>query len=75
MSRFEVLRVLEKDVLNSGRLLLMLAGLLLAAMAGVDVVSAQSPVDYDTDDDGLIEIEWLEQLDPTKGPLSAFLSA
>lgn len=29
----------------------------------VETVSAQGPVDYDTDDDGLIEIEWLEQLD------------
>jgi len=66
---------LEKYALNSSKLLLMLAGLLLAAVAGTDVVSAQSPVDYDTDDDGLIEIEWLEQLDPTKGHLAAFLSA
>ena len=36
--------------------------LLLATMAGINGVSAQSPMDYDTDDDGLIEIEWLEQL-------------
>ena len=29
---------------------------------GLNFVSAQSPIDYDTDDDGLIEIRWLEQL-------------
>ena len=36
--------------------------LLLAATAGLNFVSAQPPIDYDTDDDGLIEIQWLEQL-------------
>ena len=61
-----MLRVLEKNVLNSSKLLLMLIVLTLVAVAGTDVVSAQSAVDYDADDDGLIEIEWLEQLDPAK---------
>ena len=39
--------------------------LLVAAAALVDAgsVGAQGPVDYDTDDDGLIEISYLEQLD------------
>ena len=69
MPRFEVLRVLEKNVLNSSKLLLMLIGLVLVAVAGTDVVSAQSAVDYDTDDDGLIEIEWLEQLDAVRWDL------
>ena len=69
MSRFEMLRIVEKDVLNSGRLLLMLTGFLLVAVAGADVVGAQSPVDYDADDDGLIEIEWLEQLDAVRWDL------
>ena len=32
-------------------------------------MSAQSPVDYDADDDGLIEIEWLEQLDAVRWDL------
>ena len=43
--------------------------LILAAMAGLNIVSAQSPVDYDTDDDGLIEIEWLEQLNAVRWDL------
>ena len=33
------------------------------AQSGVESVSAQSPVDYDLNDDGLIEITYLEQLD------------
>ena len=49
--------------------------LMLGVMAGLNGVAAQSAVDYDADDDGLIEIEWLEQLYPTKGPLAALLSA
>ena len=36
--------------------------LILAAIMGLNIVSAQSPVDYDADDDGLIEITYLEQL-------------
>ncbi len=36
--------------------------LVLGAMAGLNIVSAQTPIDYDKDDDGLIEIEYLEQL-------------
>ena len=43
--------------------------LMLGAMAGLNIVSAQSPVDYDTDDDGLIEIEWLEQLNAVRWDL------
>ena len=43
--------------------------LILAAMAGLNIVSAQTPVDYDTDDDGLIEIEWLEQLNAVRWDL------
>ena len=36
--------------------------LMLGATAGLNIMIAQSPVDYDTDDDGLIDIERLEQL-------------
>ena len=43
--------------------------LLFAATAGLNGVSAQSLVDYDADDDGLIEIEWLEQLDAVRWDL------
>lgn len=43
--------------------------LLFQAMAGLDGVGAQSAVDYDADDDGLIEIEWLEQLDAVRWDL------
>ena len=43
--------------------------LVLAAMAGLNGVAAQSAVDYDADDDGLIEIEWLEQLDAVRWDL------
>ena len=43
--------------------------LILAAMAGLNIVSAQSPVDYDADNDGLIEIEWLEQLNAVRWDL------
>ena len=43
--------------------------LVLGAMAGLHIVSAQSPVDYDADDDGLIEIEWLEQLNAIRWDL------
>ena len=69
MSQFEALRILEKNVLNSSKLLLMLISLVLVAVAGTDVVSAQGAVDYDADDDGLIEIEWLEQLDAVRWDL------
>ena len=40
----------------------LLVALVLGTMAGLNIVSAQFPVDYDKDDDGLIEIEYLEQL-------------
>ena len=43
--------------------------LLFAATAGLNGVSAQSPVNYDSYDDGLIEIEWLEQLDAVRWDL------
>ena len=43
--------------------------LLFSATAELNAVSAQSPVDYDADDDGLIEIEWLEQLDAVRWDL------
>ena len=43
--------------------------LLLTVAAGLNVVGAQSAVDYDADDDGLIEIEWLEQLDAVRWDL------
>ena len=43
--------------------------LMLGAMAGLNGVAAQSAVDYDADDDGLIEIEWLEQLDAVRWDL------
>ena len=69
MPQFGMLRVLEKNVLSLSKLLLMLICLVLVAVAGTDVVSAQSAVDYDTDDDGLIEIEWLEQLDAVRWDL------
>ena len=39
------------------------------AMAGLNGVNAQSPIDYDSDDDGLIEIEWLEQLNAVRWDL------
>ena len=40
----------------------LLVALMSSTMAGLNIVSAQFPVDYDKDDDGLIEIEYLEQL-------------
>lgn len=43
--------------------------LLLGATAGLNGVAVQSAVDYDADDDGLIEIEWLEQLDAVRWDL------
>ena len=43
--------------------------LLFTVTAGLDGASAQSPVDYDADDDGLIEIEWLGQLDAVRWDL------
>lgn len=33
-------------------------------------MSAQAGVDYDADDDGLIEIKWLEQLDVVRWDLN-----
>ncbi len=59
--------------MNAKKLVAILAALtfalLFAAMAGLNNASAQSPVDYDADDDGLIEIEWLEQLDAVRWDL------
>ena len=43
--------------------------LMLGAMAGLNIANAQSPVDYDTDNDRLIEIEWLEQLNAVRWDL------
>ena len=43
--------------------------LMLGVLAGLNIASAQSPVDYDADDDGLIEIEWLEQLNAVRWDL------
>ena len=40
-----------------------------AGLTGTQRVSAQTPVDYDTDDDGLIEIRYLEQLDAARWDL------
>ena len=53
----------------SVRLAALTVALMLGAMAGLNDVGAQSAVDYDTDDDGLIEIEWLEQLDAVRWDL------
>ena len=39
------------------------ADLALGAQGGVRIASAQSPIDYDLNDDGLIEVTYLEQLD------------
>ncbi len=47
----------------------LLVVLLVGAVAGPDGVGAQGAVDYDADDDGLIEIEWLEQLDAVRWDL------
>ena len=44
--------------------------LMLGVMAGLNMVSAQTPVDYDADGDGLIEIEWLEQLNALRWDLN-----
>ena len=43
--------------------------LLFTMNAGLNVAVAQSPIDYDADDDGLIEIGWLEQLDAVRWDL------
>ena len=43
--------------------------LMVGAAVGPDGVGAQGAVDYDADDDGLIEIEWLEQLDAVRSSL------
>ena len=62
--------------MKSKKLISTLAALLIALLfswiAGLNVVSAQSPVDYDTDDDGLIEIEWLEQLSAVRWDLNLY---
>ena len=57
-----------RNILNVVAATLSIA-LMLGAMAGLNIVSAQSLVDYDADDDGLIEIEWLEQLDAMRWDL------
>ena len=44
-------------------LIVLVAALLPAGSISGESVSAQTPVDYDSDDDGLIEITYLEQLD------------
>ena len=43
--------------------------LLLVAMTGLDIASAQSLTDYDADDDGLLEIKWLEQMNAVRWDL------
>ena len=43
--------------------------LLLVTMAGPNVASAQSLTDYDADDDGLLEIKWLEQMNAVRWDL------
>ena len=43
--------------------------LTLMATSGMNAASAQSLTDYDADDDGLIEIEWLEQLNAVRWDL------
>ena len=43
-------------------LIALVAALLLFRLMGRESVSAQAPVDYDSNDDGLIEITYLEQL-------------
>ncbi len=40
--------------------------LIIPALGGAPAASAQSPIDYDKDDDGLIEIAYLEQLDAVR---------
>lgn len=66
--------ILESVNLNPKKLLGLLAApsvaLLFVTVTGLSVVSAQSAVDYDADDDGLIEIEWLEQLDAVRWELN-----
>ena len=51
------------------RIVALSIALLFIVTAGLNVVRAQSAVDYDADDDGLIEIEWLEQLDAVRWDL------
>ena len=51
------------------RVAVLLVVLMVGAVAGLDGVGAQGAVDYDADDDGLIEIEWLEQLDAVRWDL------
>ena len=55
--------------MNTKAVISIAAALVLGAMAGLDSVGAQGAVDYDADDDGLIEIEWLEQLDAVRWDL------
>lgn len=40
--------------------------LIIPALGGANAASAQTPIDYDKDDDGLIEIAYLEQLDAVR---------
>lgn len=55
--------------LNAKALISITTVLILGVMAGLNGAGAQSAVDYDADDDGLIEIEWLEQLDAVRWDL------
>ena len=50
-------------VICCGVVALMVMTLASGGLTGVETVSAQTPIDYDADDDGLIEITYLEQLD------------
>ena len=57
-----------RNILNIASVALSIA-LMLGAIAGLNIVSAQSPMNYDMDNDGLIEIEWLEQLNAVRWDL------
>ena len=65
-ARTEFAVYMENIDLNSKKLIPAIAALtvalIFAGMADLNIVGAQSAVDYDADDDGLIEITYLEQL-------------
>ena len=50
----------------------LLLGLFPGVMAAQNVPSAQVSVDYDAEDDGLIEGEWLDQLDTVRWGLNGY---
>ena len=58
------------NVMFNGAFAALLVALLVSGvMASQNIASAQVMMDYDADDDGLIEIEWLEQLDAVRWDL------